>query len=292
MTLRIGVHPNNLHLLLAQHWPGAFRGLDVKFVPYPEGRDTGRLISENAFDIGGTGSTPPIISQVAGINVRYVAASVPRPANGAILIRKGSSIKQVSDLSGRKIALLDGSFHTYLLARVLEGEAKRLKDVSRVELSPEPSRVALAAGDVDAWIAMAPHLAEALASGEFEQLVACGATIPNRSVFWTISERGLSASSVRAATAGLIDLGQQIGNNLDTAARILSDLKIGGAGFATWRQAVAGRDWHIVAASSEILAEQRDEADTLYRHGELKSSIMPVAAVTAAGETVEAGVAR
>ena len=41
MTLQIGVHPNNLHLLLAQYWPGAFPDLDVAFVPYAEGRDTG-----------------------------------------------------------------------------------------------------------------------------------------------------------------------------------------------------------------------------------------------------------
>jgi len=290
MTLRIGVHPNNLHLLLAQHWPGAFPGFDVAFVAYAEGRDTGRLLSENAFDIGGTGSTPPIVSQVAGAHVRYVAASAPRPANGAILIRKGSPIGKVSDLAGRRVALLDGSFHTYLLARVLEENGKRLTDVARVELAPVPSRSALATGDVDAWIAMAPHLAEALASGEFDQLVPCGATIPNRSVFWTLAERSLSVSTVRAVTAGLVDLGQKISSDLDTAARILSDLKVGGVGFATWRQTVDARDWHIVAAASEILAEQRAEADTLYRHGEIPRSIVPVAAD--ADETVEAGAAR
>src|SRR4051794_8940459 len=100
MALRVGVHPNNLHLLLAQHWPGAFSALDAAFVPYPEGRDTGRLLAAGQFDLGGTGSTPPIIAQVSGLDVIYVAASAPRPANGAILVRNDASIKTVPDLAG------------------------------------------------------------------------------------------------------------------------------------------------------------------------------------------------
>ena len=46
MSLKIGVHPSNLHLTLAQHWPGAFPDVDVTFVTYPEGRDTGRQLAE------------------------------------------------------------------------------------------------------------------------------------------------------------------------------------------------------------------------------------------------------
>ncbi len=230
MTLQIGVHPNNLHLLLAQYWPGAFSDLDVAFVPYPEGRDTGRLLSEGAFDVGGTGSTPPILSQLSGLDVLYVAASAPRPANGAILVQKNPPSDKSRILPAGRSRCLDGSFHTYSLARVLEENGRRLKDVQRVELSPVASRDALSAGSVDAWIAMAPHLAEAVASGKFEQLVPCGATIPNRSVFWTIGARNLGPAQVKALTAGLVDLGRQISGNIDKAAHILSDLKIGGVG--------------------------------------------------------------
>jgi len=160
MPLRIGAHPSNLHLTLAQHWPGAFSALDAQFVSYAEGRDTGRQLAEDQIDVGGTGSTPPILSQVAGLDVLYVAASAPRPANGGILVAKRSSINSVKDLAGKKIALLDGSFHTYLLARVLEDEGLSLKDVVRVERAPVPSRDALIAGKVDAWVAMAPLLGQ------------------------------------------------------------------------------------------------------------------------------------
>lgn len=273
MTLRIGVHPNNLHLTLAQRWPAAFTRLDAVFVPYSEGRDTGRLLAEGAIDVGGTGSTPPITAEVAGLDVRYVAASAPRPANGAILVGQTSPITTVKDLAGRRIALLDGSFHTYLLARVLDAEGLLLRDVERVELAPAPSRNALSAGEVDAWIAMAPHLDQALAAGTMRLLAPCGSTIPNRSVFWTLGRRGLASATVDAFVTELIRIAREIAAAPERAARILSDAGLGGAGFDAWKKAIATRDWTIVPADETVIAEQQAEADTLLRHGELAHRI-------------------
>ncbi len=273
MPLQIGVHPSNLHLTLAQHWPGAFATLDAQFVTYTEGRDTGRLLAEGLIDVGGTGSTPPIISQVAGLDVLYVAASAPRPANGAILVAKNSAIRTVKELAGKKIALLDGSFHTYLLARVLEAEGLSLKDVERVERAPVPSRDALIAGKVDGWIAMAPHLDQAVADGGARVLVPCGSTIPNRSVFWTLARRKLAPETIDGFVTELGRIGAAITAEPDRAARILADLKLGGVDMAAWRKAITTRDWSIVPADKAIIAEQQDEADTLFRHGDIPERI-------------------
>lgn len=279
MALRVGVHPNNLHLTLAQHWKKPASSNAITFVPYPEGRDTGQWLSEGRIDVGGTGSTPPIVSQIAGLDVLYVAASAPRPANGAILVGANSSIAKLSDLAGKKIALLDGSFHTYLLARVLEQEELTLKDVERVELQPLPSWQALDDGKVDAWIAMAPQLDQALASQRVRQLVPCGANIPNRSVFWTIGARGLSEGQIKLFVSYLTEIGQQIAANIDKAAAILADLKIGNVDYAVWRKALSTRDWTIVPANDDVIAEQQDEADTLFRHNELSRAIKVRAAM-------------
>lgn len=282
MSLKIGAHPSNLHLTLAQHWPGAFADLDVQFVNYAEGRDTGRQLAEGRIDVGGTGSTPPIIAQVSGLDVLYVAASAPRPANGAILVAKNSAIRSVKDLAGKKIALLDGSFHTYLLARVVEAEGMTLKDVERVERAPVPSRDALIAGKIDAWIAMAPHLDQAIADGGARLLVPCGATIPNRSVFWTLGRRNLSPDTIDAFVTELGRIGAAIAADPAKAARILADLKLGGVDVAAWRKAIKGRDWSIVATEASIIAEQQDEADTLFRHADIPHRIELTAAMRSA----------
>jgi sulfonate transport system substrate-binding protein len=132
----------------------------------------------------------------------------------------------------------------------------------------------LLSGEVDAWIAMAPHLGAALASADVRELLPCGAAIPNRSVFWTIAQRKLDPEQIDVFTAELIRVGKEIAHDHDRAARILSDLKIGGVDFPAWRKAIASRDWTVVPAGDDVIAEQQDEADTLFRHGELARRIV------------------
>lgn len=272
MTLRIGVHPNNLHLSLAHLWPELFVALDVEWVPYAEGRASAQWLADGRIDLCGTGSTPPILAQAAGAAVRYVAASAPRPANGGLLVAPGSRIRAVSDLAGARVALLDGSFHTFLLARELERAGLALPDVIRVELSPGASQLALAAGEVDAWVAMAPMLGAAMSAGRARLLAACGDTIPNRSMFWTLHDRRIPGPVLDAATRALTALGRAIAVDPGRAAASLAGGDPG-TDAAVWRDVVAGRDWSVVPAGPEIGAEQQAEADTLQRHGVLPGPV-------------------
>ncbi|HWK48051.1 MAG TPA: ABC transporter substrate-binding protein [Stellaceae bacterium] len=269
MVLRVGIHPNNLHLFLAGSWPGAFDGLDVTFVPYEEGRDSAKLLAEGRIDMCGTGSTPPILAQAAGMDVVYVAASAPRPANGGLVVAPGSPITDMRSLKGGRVALLDGSFHTYLLARELEKVGLRLGDVHRTELSPGASLRALGTGEVEAWVAMAPLLDQSLAAGRAQLLTRCGDTIPNRSVFWTLRGCAVSEATLDGFAACLARLGRDIAADPLRAARLLADAGAGEADIAAWREVVAARDWSIGPAGPQIIAEQQAEADTLVRHGDL-----------------------
>lgn len=272
MTLKIGFHPNNLHLTLASDWPGAFRTLRPEFVRYEEGRDTAQKLVEGAIDLGGTGSTPPIIAAVDGLQVVYAAASAPRPANGAILVKKGAGVQRITDLASRPVALVDGSFLTYFLARSLEEVGLKLGDVERRDLPPSASREQLLTGDVAAWLAMAPHLEQALGEPEFHVLAHCGTTIPNRSLFWTSAERGLSPDALATFRGELAELGEAITADPEQAAALLApegDERQRRA----WTRIVAERNWRIDPADETLLAEQQREADTLFRHGALARGV-------------------
>jgi sulfonate transport system substrate-binding protein len=276
MKLRIGVHPNNLHLTLAQIQRPAFGGLEIAYFNYPEGRDTAQFLRSGQFDIGGTGSTPPILAQAVGLDVRYIAASAPRPANGAILVAPNGPIQGLRDLIGQSIGLIDGSFHTYLLAQALEVAGARLADVVRVELSPAAAQAALATGQIAAWIAMAPHLDRVLADGSVRRLTIAGAPIPNRSLFWTLEQRNLPALAVSAFLSGVVRIGQAVTDDPDRAAAQLAAAGIAGQRDpAVWKAAILRRDWTVQLADSTLLAEQRAEADCLYRHGDLTGTILP-----------------
>ncbi|QND46777.1 ABC transporter substrate-binding protein (plasmid) [Rhizobium lusitanum] len=281
--MRIGFHPNNLHLSLASRWPDAFADLDPEFVPYQEGRETAAKLAAGAFDIGGTGSTPPILAAASGLSVIYVAGSTPRPANGAILVNRQSKIETLADLKGRSVALVDGSFLTYFLARSLEDVGFELRDIRRHDLLPVPSRDALRSGTIDAWVAMAPHLEQSLSSGEFRVLAHCGASIPNRSTFWTIRERGLSADVIDGFANELARIGNEIQSDPEKAAALLSENGTEVERRA-WTRVVNERDWRVVPASVVILREQQAEADTLFRHKDLATRL-EIATNTIAGNS-------
>jgi NitT/TauT family transport system substrate-binding protein/sulfonate transport system substrate-binding protein len=294
MALRIGVHPNNLHLTLAQGLMaddlmtgGLPGGMDAVMVPYAEGRDSANLLAAGEIDVCGTGSTPPILAQAAGLSVEYLAASAPRPANGGVVVSTLSPIETIRDLKGARVALLDGSFHTYLLARELEKAGLRLNDVRRVELSPAASLRALAAGDVEAWVAMAPLLDQSLAAGRARLLARCGDTIPNRSVFWTLRDRAVPSAPLDGFVEFLTRLGRDIiPADPMRAARLLASPGAGADELAAWRDVIASRDWSIAPAGPALIAEQQDEADTLLRHDVLPRRVAVAAALRAPGLVV------
>ncbi|WP_306884958.1 ABC transporter substrate-binding protein [Amorphus orientalis] len=271
--MKIGVHPMNLHLRLAELWPAPFADMDVEFVSYPEGRDTGKLIAEGRLAVGGTGSTPPLISQSEGLPVIYLAASAPRPANGAILVAVDSPIATLDQLKGKRVALIDGSFHTYLLARSLEQAGLRLTDVQRCEMSPQASREALARGEVDVWIAMAPMIDQTIEAGETRLLTLCGSTIPNRSVFWTLRDAEATSNELEGFVAGLVALGRQVSADPDRAVALLAGKAPSAEARAAWKGVVMGRDWTVVPASPSLVAEQQEEADVLHAHGDFAAPL-------------------
>ncbi|MDH2326905.1 ABC transporter substrate-binding protein [Cereibacter sp. SYSU M97828] len=271
--LKIGVHPMNLHLRLASLWPGIMGDAAASFVAYPEGRDTGALIEAGSIDVGGTGSTPPLIAQSQGRRVVYLGASAPRPANGALLVAPGSTIHEMAQLKGKRVALIDGSFHTYLLARSLELAGLTLNDVVRCEMSPAASRKALASGEVDVWIAMAPLIEQTVATGEARLLSLCGSTIPNRSVFWTLADTGASEAELDGFVQALVRLGDAVAADPERAARLLAGKDATEAAVHQWKGVIAGRDWRVIPASAALVAEQQEEADVLHAHGDFPAPL-------------------
>jgi NitT/TauT family transport system substrate-binding protein/sulfonate transport system substrate-binding protein len=272
LVFRIGHHPNNLHLRLASLWPGAFSSMKPEFVGYVEGRETADRMARGEFDVGGTGSTPPILAAASGRPVTYAGASAPRPANGAILVSNTSGIETVADLKGKPVALVDGSFLTYFLAKRLEEIGLKLTDVERLDIEPLASREALREGKAAAWLAMAPLLEQSLVSGEFRVLAHCGDLIPNRSLFWTLDERKLSKDTLAEFAGELQRLGSEIAADPEKASALLS-ADGDESERRAWTRIVSERNWQAIGAGELLLREQQAEADTLFDHGDLSTRL-------------------
>jgi sulfonate transport system substrate-binding protein len=164
-TLRIGFQKyGTLTLLKARgdlEKRLAGQGIEVRWTEFPAGPQLLEGLNVGSIDFGTVGEAPPIFAQAAGADLIYVANQPPAPAAEAILVPKGSALKSVADLRGKRVALNKGSNVHYLLLRALEQAGLGYGDVQTVFLLPADARAAFERGAVDAWVIWDPFFAAA-----------------------------------------------------------------------------------------------------------------------------------
>ena len=164
-TLRIGYQKYGTLVLLKAKGTLekrlAEQGVEVSWTEFPGGPQLLEGLNVGSVDYGVTGETPPVFAQAAGADLLYVAYEPPAPSSEAILVPKGSSLKSVAELKGKKVALNKGSNVHYLLVRALEDAGLKYSDITPIYLPPADARAAFERGSVDAWVIWDPFLAAA-----------------------------------------------------------------------------------------------------------------------------------
>jgi sulfonate transport system substrate-binding protein len=139
----------------------AAQGITVKWTEFPAGPVLLEGLNVGSIDFGTVGEAPPIFAQAAGANLVYVANEPAAPRSEAIVVPKGSTLKTVAELKGKKIALNKGSNVHYLLVRAIEKAGLQYSDITPIYLPPADARAAFERGSVDAWVIWDPFLAAA-----------------------------------------------------------------------------------------------------------------------------------
>ncbi|MDN2714890.1 sulfonate ABC transporter substrate-binding protein [Janthinobacterium sp. SUN120] len=139
----------------------AEQGVGVKWTEFPAGPVLLEGLNVGSIDFGTVGEAPPIFAQAAGANLVYVGNEPASPASEAIVVPKGSGLRTLADLKGKKIALNKGSNVHYLLLKALEKAGVAYADIQPVFLPPADARAAFERGSVDAWVIWDPFLAAA-----------------------------------------------------------------------------------------------------------------------------------
>ncbi|MED5620247.1 sulfonate ABC transporter substrate-binding protein [Ideonella sp. BN130291] len=137
------------------------QGIEVKWTEFPAGPQLLEGLNVGSIDFGTVGEAPPIFAQAAGADLVYVANQPPAPTAEAIVVPKGSSVRTVADLRGKRVALNKGSNVHYLLVKALEKAGVPYAEVQTVFLPPADARAAFERGAVDAWVIWDPFLAAA-----------------------------------------------------------------------------------------------------------------------------------
>ena len=149
---------------------GAFASAPYKvtFARFTYGPPLIQAAASGDIDLGSVGDVPPITgaAQEYGFSVvgvaHYINTTVPEED---IIVPKGSSIRTVAELRGKKIAVPQGSSAHGLLLLALEHAGLTPSDVQLDFLSPAAGATAFASGKVDAWAIWNPQVPLAVQQG-------------------------------------------------------------------------------------------------------------------------------
>jgi sulfonate transport system substrate-binding protein len=136
----------------------ATAGIDpIEWVEFPSGPPLLEAMAVGAVDVGLTGDTPPIFSQVAGAPIKYVAQVRLSGLAGGVITPKNSSVQTLKDLKGKKLCYTRGSSAHNSAVIALKSAGLTLDDVESVNLSPADAAAAFAQGGIDGWVIWDPY---------------------------------------------------------------------------------------------------------------------------------------
>ncbi|WP_458375823.1 aliphatic sulfonate ABC transporter substrate-binding protein [Pseudomonas pergaminensis] len=167
-TLRIGYQKSSVSMVLAREhklFEEALPGTQVQWIEFLGGPPLIEALNGGSLDIGNIGDIPPIFAQAAGIELQYFAVEPNEGKTEAVLVPKNSSVHNVAELKGKRVALLKGSSAHNLFLKSLLRAGLQWKDVNVVYLSPSDGRAAFEQGKVDAWVVWDPYYSAAVVDG-------------------------------------------------------------------------------------------------------------------------------
>jgi sulfonate transport system substrate-binding protein len=118
-------------------------------------------LNAGAVDGAFAGDAPTTFALAAGLPGKIIAVNRSPGQGTAIVAAKGSPIRTVEDLKGKRIGTGKGSIGHYLVLAFLQRQQWKPDEVALAFLQPADAKAALSAGAVDAWAAWSTYVAQA-----------------------------------------------------------------------------------------------------------------------------------
>jgi sulfonate transport system substrate-binding protein len=115
---------------------------------------------------------PCIVGKAAGMDLQILGVS--SLVDVPVLVHKDSKIASLSNLRGKKVAVLAGTSAHYVLIKLLQSAGLSKNDLSILDMTPPDAKSAFDSNKVDAWAIWPPFV-------EQEELAGIGKIIPKAS---------------------------------------------------------------------------------------------------------------
>jgi sulfonate transport system substrate-binding protein len=170
----------------------------IEWKEFTSGPPLLEALNANAIHVGQVGNTPPIFAAAAGGEFKVVQAITYTGEGDAIMVPKDSTITEVSQLEGKKVAVAEGSSANYHLLAQLEKAGLTYSDIQVENLQPADALAAFTAGHVDAWAIWDPFTAQVQGTVG-GKIIADGSDLVNGYAFQTASDAALDDPATKAA---------------------------------------------------------------------------------------------
>ncbi|MDH1056613.1 aliphatic sulfonate ABC transporter substrate-binding protein [Aquipseudomonas alcaligenes] len=217
--------------------------------------------------------TVPVFAQAAGAQLAYFARETPSPAAQAILVRDGSSLRNLADLKGKKVAVTKAAGAHYLLIAALAKANLKFSDIQPAYLTPADGRAAFENGKVDAWVIWEPFLSAAQRQLPTRTLEGSQGLASYQRYYLTSTRFAAEHPEVlQTVYSELAKAGDWLRANPAEAARILGPLW-GNLDPAIVQQANGRRSYQVRPVEPDGLGEQQQIADAFFAEGLLPRAV-------------------
>ncbi len=138
-------------------------GYKVEVIPFESPTDGKNAVVTKSVDFGMFGIAAAMLGAAAGEPLTVIAAACNRGMG--VVAKKDSEIASIKDLKGKKVAIWPGSTQEVFILERLRMEGMTVKDITPVRISFSEMHLALARGDVDAYVGAEPGPGVSVSSG-------------------------------------------------------------------------------------------------------------------------------
>ncbi|KQP59683.1 NrtA/SsuA/CpmA family ABC transporter substrate-binding protein [Methylobacterium sp. Leaf108] len=138
-------------------------GVTVEVIPFESPTECKNAVVTKSVDFGTFGIAAGTLGAAAGEPLVIVASTCNRGM--AIIAKKDAGIATIQDLKGKRVALWPGSTQEVFALERMRMEGMSVKDITPVRISFSEMHIALARGDIDAYVGAEPAPGVSLSTG-------------------------------------------------------------------------------------------------------------------------------
>jgi sulfonate transport system substrate-binding protein len=141
------------------------QGFSIETSRFPSGQQVVEALNGGSLDVGGMSEIPPVFAAASATHsFRQIAVLKGDVNNQVVLVPKGSPIRSLKDLKGRKIGYVRATTSQYFLIRMLQSAGLSWSDIHPIALGVSDGQAAFSTGAIEAWAIYGYPIQQAVAT--------------------------------------------------------------------------------------------------------------------------------